>query len=383
MARKFNAPRLFGNFAATTAVPTNAFKVSMTNASQRLAEQARSLPVNMLDPVIAESSALLAGVNAHQTWDENQTVYCGIAFADPCWANKTTVKQNLQIAYDTARTRKAAASGQPPPANAPLANQAPVQTVNIGRETIAQTPTAIVERATEIVTPTPAPTGPTRGPSGKPIASKDVKGALSSQVKELKASNKGPTTRSTTLSQRSQTVLADLNQYEPWTDSSWFGPAYETWQTLRTDLYALIADNRPLATTPGAPAPALPPAPAPPPPIVQGQGAQPRTQPVSNQTQPSPTATPTPPAAPSGPNFTDMAAGISSILNPLATAGAGIFQSQQQANLARLQLRQQAPAAPQVPMYMPIPSGGNNTLLIAGVVGGAVLLLLIVVLATR
>lgn len=94
---------------------------------------------------------------------------------------------------------------------------------------------------------------------------------------------------------------------------------------------------------------------------------------------------PSAPPPPSGPNFTDMAAGISSILAPLATVGAGAFQSQQQANLARMQARASTPApsyGPQ-PQYYPPPSSGNNTLLIAGVAGGAALLLIIVVLAMR
>lgn len=83
----------------------------------------------------------------------------------------------------------------------------------------------------------------------------------------------------------------------------------------------------------------------------------------------------------SGPSFTEIASGISSILNPLAAAGAGVYQSQQQAQLAKLQLKQQV-APSTMPIYFPQPTS-SNTLLIAGVAGGAVLFLVIILLAVR
>jgi len=94
------------------------------------------------------------------------------------------------------------------------------------------------------------------------------------------------------------------------------------------------------------------------------------------------TAVTTKPQATSQPqstNFTDIAAGISSLLNPLATAGASAYQAQQQAKLAQLQLRQQPGAGAgsfMFPGFSPAPK--DNTILIVSIAGGAAMLLLII-----
>lgn len=200
-------------------------------------------------------------------------------------------------------------------------------------------------------------------------ASDDVRIAFSSQLDSLKSQNRGPGTRSTTLYQRAMTVIADLVRYTPW-DSSWapikLGGYYSSAE-IRSGLDDIAYNNKPLSgPTPSIPAP---------PPII---GAAPR--PTTQTPIPAPGAeevTP-PPAASQGPS---VAEGIASILNPLATAGAGIFQSQQQANLAKLAARAQASSAPTT-VFVP-QAAPSSTGLIVGVVGGAVVLLLVVVMLSK
>lgn len=129
--------------------PNAAGKASLSAVSRSLAAQARSTPLPGLGVVLSQAQSILSQVLQMPTWDENQSWNCGFPLADPCWDNKTTVRQNLQIAVDTARSRLAQSSGQPAP-SAPLANQAPVQSVNLARETAANLPAAVQERAVEI-----------------------------------------------------------------------------------------------------------------------------------------------------------------------------------------------------------------------------------------
>lgn len=129
--------------------PSPSAKASLSTTARSLAAASRALPIQGLGPVLSQAQAILSQVTLMPTWDENQSWNCGFPLADPCWDNKTTVRQNLQIAADTARSRIAQASGQTA-ANAPLANQAPVQSVNLARETVANLPAAVQERAVEI-----------------------------------------------------------------------------------------------------------------------------------------------------------------------------------------------------------------------------------------
>lgn len=332
------------------------------------------------DSVINTCKVLFAKLDTFLPWSDTGLGYIGDRYSD-----SQTIRSNLQGANRNGLSRKPAtgtptAPGFTPP---PPVSTTPVVPVSVATETVRN----VVSREfvadvgrTVTIPRAPTPAVPTMGPSGKPIPSETIKGSFGSQIKDIEAANKGPAIRSTTLTQRATTIFNDLAQYEPWTDSSYGvfgGPFYKSWSDSRNILSIIINYNRPQATTPGAPLPPLPRAIAPPPPIGTTAPSQPQAQP---QSQPQPQAPPPPPR----PNFTEMAAGISSILAPLATVGAGVFQTQQQANLARLQARQAAaPSYGPQPMYMAPPASGNNTLLIAGVAGGAALLLLIVVLAMR
>lgn len=122
--------------------PNPAGKASLSTNARALAAQARSLPTNGLHAILSQAQGLLSYVTSLPTWDENQSWNCGLPLANPCWDNKTTVRQNLQIAVDTARSRMARAAGQPV-TGAPLANQAPVQSVNLARETAVNLPGAV------------------------------------------------------------------------------------------------------------------------------------------------------------------------------------------------------------------------------------------------
>ena len=139
------------------AEPSPAGKASLSSAAKGLAEQASTASLAILSTyVLPTAQALLTRVLSMPTWNENQTLTCGLPFADPCWSNKNAVRLNLQIAVDTARTRLAQAAGQPRPAGTALTGQAPVQDVNVARATVAATPGAVVEevqrRADQVTT---------------------------------------------------------------------------------------------------------------------------------------------------------------------------------------------------------------------------------------
>jgi hypothetical protein len=100
-----------------------------------------------------------------------------------------------------------------------------------------------------------------------------------------------------------------------------------------------------------------------------------------SDTPPTPEPQPSAPPAPQGPSVAEITGGIASILNPLATAGAGIFQAQQQAKLAKAASRGQGSGPGFMPMYIPPPK--SNTGLIIGIVGGVAALLVIVVMLSK
>lgn len=84
--------------------------------------------------------------------------------------------------------------------------------------------------------------------------------------------------------------------------------------------------------------------------------------------QPQTSESATPPPGPS------VAEGIASILNPLATAGAGIFKTQQESQLAKLAAKRTT--TPQQ-IFVPAPPSNNSTTLILVAVGGIAALALI------
>lgn len=88
----------------------------------------------------------------------------------------------------------------------------------------------------------------------------------------------------------------------------------------------------------------------------------------SSSVTPSPSVTPTPSAVTtsSGINAGEIMSGIGAILAPLAQAGVGIYAAQQQAKLAKMQLKYQN-QDPLIPTYFPPPqSSGSNTGLVIG-----------------
>lgn len=79
----------------------------------------------------------------------------------------------------------------------------------------------------------------------------------------------------------------------------------------------------------------------------------------------------------SGPSFTDIASGIASILNPLATAGS-------QVAAASFASRVPGAAPTAAPIYIQTQRKASNTpVIIAAAAGGALVLVLLVVMATR
>jgi hypothetical protein len=136
-------------------VPNVDFKVLVSRESRALAEQAKNNPLasaadtQAMAMLVPRATSLLAAVDQQQQWDENQTAYCSLPFTTPCYDNQTTVRQNLFIAIDTARSRLAAITGSAPPVSAPLANQAPIQSVNLTQQTAANYPDAVREVAAE------------------------------------------------------------------------------------------------------------------------------------------------------------------------------------------------------------------------------------------
>lgn len=74
----------------------------------------------------------------------------------------------------------------------------------------------------------------------------------------------------------------------------------------------------------------------------------------------------------------EVLTGIAAILNPLATAGVGIFQAQQQARLQKLQL--ESGGGFQQPVVVPAPRSNNTGVIIAVVVVIIILAVMMVML---
>lgn len=97
---------------------------------------------------------------------------------------------------------------------------------------------------------------------------------------------------------------------------------------------------------------------------------------------PTPTTRVTTPQAqqtqPTSGGFTNIAAGISSLLNPLATAGASAYQAQQQASIARAMLRAGQTPPPSSPLFFMPQQQQSNTPLILALAGSGIVFLIVV-----
>ena len=344
---QLRASSSFGFFAGTDA--SDEVKKVFTSEVDGLLDQNKG-PATKSTTLYQRAMTLMADLSRYNDWD------------DRCWLRcrtRATLMSEISIL---------AADNKPTPST-PTAP---------GPSFVA--PSAVIQPPPK---PPVAPSRPSRAPSGKPIAYDDVKGSIGSQLRDLESANKGPATRSTTLMQRASTMLADLNQYEPWTDSSrglMGGSAYKSWEDTRTILYVLINDNRPLAATPGAALPPLPSAPPPPKAIVTT--TPPPTAPATSASRPAATPAAAPVSTYTPPVYTPPAYQSYNRTAPAASGGVNIPT----VALTHLQM----PAIPTPPVNRPAasppqqaPATPNNTMLIAGIAGGAALLLLVVALAMR
>jgi len=306
---------------------TQVEKSWLTVQSENLIQSSKTSPP---DNIIRDYNILLTKLNSFLSWTDTGSGWVGDPYSD-----SQSIRGNLASANRNALSRKATAAGQPAPAQV---STAPVKPVSVAVETVKNIPTEVKNIPTNVKTSI-ANSANYLKTQTRTVAPPDQTAAMNASASQLPI-----------MCAQGNTYACQLAKIPVLTEAQKAEMAAARNRQAEADRLAIARRLDNVGQTQVAQA------------VRQKQDVQYQKQDVQYQ----------------GPSFTEVASGIASMLNPLASLGTQVAT----AKFANRRLPMNTEIAP-IQIQMQARQQNNTPIIIAAVGGGILLLTVLVIVATR